>query len=78
MDNAKQSATDAFKTASKRAIRAKVTGDLICNKIVNKITKAPKHSEAVTNEHDKEIPKKVYIFRRMTRSYWRTKMKIII
>ena len=38
--HAKQSATDAFKTASKRAIqlRAEATGDLIGNEIVSKIT----------------------------------------
>ena len=38
LDCAKQSATDAFKTASKRAIQkaAEETGDLINNKNVNK------------------------------------------
>ena len=58
LDNAKQSATDAFKTAK----TAEATGDLIGNKIANKITKVSKtsahiNSETVTNEHDKEIPK---------------------
>ena len=40
VDHAKQSATDAFKTASKRAIQetAKATGDWIANKIAEKIT----------------------------------------
>ena len=44
IDLAKQSATDAFKTASKIAIQniAEETDDLIGNKIANKITKAPK------------------------------------
>ena len=39
--HAKQSATDVFKTASKRAIQnaAEATGDLIGNKIPNNITK---------------------------------------
>ena len=41
---------------------AEATGDLIGNKIANKITKLSKNSqqnnsETVTNEHDKEIPK---------------------
>ena len=65
MNNAKQSATDAFKTASKWAIQntAETTDDLICNKIADKITKvlrtSPQNSsEIVKNEHDKEISKK--------------------
>ena len=39
LDHAKQSATDAFKIASKRVIQktAEETGDLIGNKIANKI-----------------------------------------
>ena len=65
LDHAKKSATDAFKTSSKTAIQktAKTTGDLIGNKIANKITIVSKNSqgnnsETVTKEHDKEIPKK--------------------
>ena len=68
LDHAKQSATDAFKTASKRAIQktTKATDDLIGNKIINKITKAHQklqdnNSETVINEPDKEIPKERYI-----------------
>ena len=68
LDHAKQSATDAFKTASKRAIQktTEATDDLIGNKIANKITKAPQklqenNSETVINEPDKEIPKERYI-----------------
>ena len=64
LDHAKQSATDAFITASKRAIQntTEATGDLIGNKITDKITKVSKNSqqnnsETVTNENDKEIPK---------------------
>ena len=63
-DHAKQSATDAFKTASKGAIQntAEATGDLNGNSIANKIIKVSKNSqqnnsETVTNEHDQEIPK---------------------
>ena len=42
LDSAKQSTTDAIKTASRRAIQktAEVTGDLIGNKIADKITSA--------------------------------------
>ena len=66
--HAKKSATNAFKTASERSIQktAEATGDLLFNKIANKVTKAPKksqenNSETVTIEHDKEIPKERYI-----------------
>ena len=40
LDSVKKSTTDAIKTASKRAIQktAEPTGDLIGNKIVDKIT----------------------------------------
>ena len=45
LDHAKQSATDAFKTASKRAIQktAEATGDLIGCKIADRITKISKN-----------------------------------
>ena len=41
LDHAKQSATDAFKSASKRAIQesTEATGDLTSNKLRNRITK---------------------------------------
>ena len=69
LDHAKESATDALKASSKRFIlkTAEATGDLIDNKIANKITKSPKNSqdssnsETVTNEHDKEITQERYI-----------------
>ena len=68
LDHAKQSATDAFKTASKGTIhkKAEATDDLIGNNIANKIAKVSKNSqqnnsETVTNEYDKDIPKKIYI-----------------
>ena len=43
-DSAKKSTTDTIKTASKRAIQktAEATGDLIANKIDDKITSASK------------------------------------
>ena len=59
LDNAKKSTTGAIKTASKRAIRkpAEATGDLIGNKIDDKITcyfskELPNNDEA---EEDVEI-----------------------
>ena len=67
-DHAKKSATDALKTSLKRLIQktAEETGDLIGNKIADRITKVSKrfqqnNSETVTHEHDKEIPKERYI-----------------
>ena len=44
LDLAKQTATDAFRTASRIAIQrtAEATGDLICNKIADRITKVSK------------------------------------
>ena len=44
LDHAKQSATYALKTTSKRVIQKKVetSGDLICNRIVDKVTSLKK------------------------------------
>ena len=69
IDHAKQSATDPFKTVSKRAIQTltEAAGDLIGNKVANRITKVSKslqqnNSETVTNERDKEIAKERYVY----------------
>ena len=67
LDSAKKSITDALKTASKIVIQktAEATGDLISNKIADKITsvskKSPKelHSQ---NEDEIVIPKERYTF----------------
>ena len=66
VDTAKKSATDAIKTASKRAIQktAEATGDSVGNKIADKITSASKksHNEEIkSNEANNEIPKERYI-----------------
>ena len=71
LDNVKKSTTDAIKTASKRAIQktAEATGDLIGNKIDDKITSVSKKKPTKelpndeTKEEDVEIatPKKRYI-----------------
>ena len=62
VDRAKKSATDAIKTASKRAIRktAETTRDLVGNKIADNITSVSKKSynkEIQSNECNSEIPK---------------------
>ena len=64
VDSAKTFATDAIKTASKGAIQKKAepTGDLVGNKIADKITSHPKKSsdrptELHSNESNDKIPK---------------------
>ena len=67
VDTAKKSATDAIKTASKRAIQetAEATGDLVGNKIADKITSLSKKSteKLPTIDEDVELTthKKRYI-----------------
>ena len=64
-DSAKKSATDPLKIAGKRAIQrtAEATGDLIGNKIADKITGYSKKTanEAHSNDVSYEIPKERYI-----------------
>ena len=65
-DSAKKSATDAFKIASKRAIQktAEATGDLVGNKIADKITSYSKKTpanELHSNDACNEMPKERYI-----------------
>ena len=69
LDSAKKCAIDAIKTPSKRAIQkiTKATGDLIGNKIANKITSVSKKStKELPNDETKvdverTTPKKRYI-----------------
>ena len=68
LDHSKQSAADAIKTTLKRVIQksTEVTGYLIDKETANRIKQVSKNSqqnnsEAVTNEHDKEIPKERHI-----------------
>ena len=69
LDSTKKSTTDAIKTPSKKAIQktAGVTGDLIGNKIANKITSISNRStkELQNNETEEDVervtPKKRYI-----------------
>ena len=72
VDTAKKCATDAIKTASKRAIQktAEATGDLIVSKIANKTTNRSKTS----SPNDELIMKwkyqrKVYISRKKATNY---------
>ena len=59
VDTAKKSATDAIKTASRRAIQktAAATGDLVGNKIADKITSVSKKStqKLPTTDEDVEL-----------------------
>ena len=61
LDTAKKSTTDAIKTGSKRAIQktAEATGDLIANKIADKMTSAPKKTQ--NNKSEADEPKRRYI-----------------
>ena len=54
LDSAKKSTADAIKTTSKRAIQktAEVTGDLIGNKIADKITSVSKKSNNNNNNNN--------------------------
>ena len=69
LDSAKKSITDAIKTASKRTIQktTEATGDLIDNKIADKITSVSKESakKLPNNETEEDVeietPKKRYI-----------------
>ena len=60
IDHAKQSVENALKTTFQGVVQktAEATGDLIGNKIADRIKKS---SQNVTNEHDKEIDKERYI-----------------
>ena len=57
VDAAKKSATDAVKTASKRAIQktAEATGDLIGNKTADKITSVLKKPSNNNNDDDDNV-----------------------
>ena len=63
LDSAKKSGADAIKIASKRAIQktAEATGDLIGNKIADKITKVSKNNLVEKAKNEIEIPKERYI-----------------
>ena len=67
LDHAKTSAPDLLRTSSKRVIQKteEAAGDLVCNKIGNKITRVSRSSpqknlEKTTDEFDKEISKERY------------------
>ena len=57
LDIAKKSTTDGIKTASKRAIQktAEATGDLIGNKIADKITSISKKPSNNNNNNDDDV-----------------------
>ena len=75
LDHAKQSATDALKTSSKRIIqkRAEETGDLTGNKIAknNFSRRSPQNnSQPITNEQEEEIPKERFIASKKLLMFW--------
>ena len=57
LDSAKKCTTDAIKTASKRAIQktAEATGDLIGNKIADKIISVSKKPAKELHNNDKDV-----------------------
>ena len=57
LDSAKKSTTDAIKTASKRVIQktAEATGDLIGNKIADKITTVSKNPNNNNNNNNEDV-----------------------
>ena len=63
LDSAKKSTADAIKTASKRVIQktTEATGDLIGNKIADKITSVSKKSKNNEDNDESETPKERYI-----------------
>ena len=78
LDSTKKSTTDVIKTASKRAIQktAEATGDLIGNKIADKMTSVSKKKPAkeLPNDETKEdvkitTHKKIHISRRKRTNY---------
>ena len=63
LDNAKKSTTDGIKTTSKRSIQktTEATGDLIGNKISDKITNVSKKPQNNEANDELEAPKERYI-----------------
>ena len=67
LDSAKKSTSDVIKTASKRAIQkaAEPTGDLVGNKVADKITSVSKKTQDNESEagsaSPKDVPTKRYI-----------------
>ena len=71
-DSAQKSTTVAMKTASKRAIQKTVvaTGDLIGNKIVDKITRVSYGIALKKWGWNRNIKRKIYISRKRATNYW--------
>ena len=84
LDHTKQSATVALNTTAKRITRnpAEATADLIGNKITNRITKVlinsqQNNSESFRDENDKEIPKDIYIYIKISKIFVRKNVFLI-
>ena len=81
IDNAKKPTTDTMKTASKREIQktAETTGDLIGNKIADKITSVSKKSPKKSQNDEMEALKQRYISPdKKATNYWWIKVSITI
>ena len=71
MDTETKTGIDAVKTASKRVVQknAEATGDLIGNKIADKITSIGKPKEKEKNKRNKSNRRNLYSTRKMTTNY---------
>ena len=79
LEHAKQSATDAIKTSSKRVIQktAKASGDLTGNKIANRTTKVSKNSHKIIQTQlqmslIKKYLKKITYLQKKDKKLWMT------
>ena len=83
LDHAEKFATDSLKTNSKRVNQksSEAIGDLIGNKIVDKITRVSStlpQNNAVTNEEEILRERYISLSKRKTENYRRSKINIII
>ena len=83
--DAKKSTVGAIKTSLKIAIQktAEITGDLIGNKIADKITSFSKSSVELRSKNDDanseiKVPKKIHISRSRATNYWWIKVSKMI
>ena len=81
LDSAKESTTDAIKAIQKTA---ETTGDLIGNKIADKITSISTKNDDANSEIEvgrtspKDVPKKIHISRTKATNYWWIKVSVAI
>ena len=90
LDHAKQSATDALKTASKSAFQkiAEIIGDFIGNKVTDKVTSLKNFTTEYfwdTRKWNRKyrislrnIERKIHIYRKKSEYYWWSRINIIV